>query len=60
MAIEYRPNYAVHVGKFLKDALAAHNMKQNELSEKTGISKTIINEIINGKTRHKCKYSGFA
>ena len=49
MAIEYRPNYAVHVGKFLKDALAAHNMKQNELSEKTGISKTIINEIINGK-----------
>lgn len=49
MAIEYRPNYAVHVGKYLKDALAAHNMKQSELSEKTGISKTIINEIINGK-----------
>lgn len=49
MAIEYRPNYAVHVGKFLKDALSAHNMKQSELSEKTGISKTIINEIINGK-----------
>ena len=49
MATEFNPNYAVHVGKFLKDALEAHHMKQSELAEKIGVSKTIVNEIVKGK-----------
>lgn len=42
-------NYAVHPGEILKEYLEDANMTQKELSEKTGIHKTIINEIINGK-----------
>lgn len=49
MATEYKPNYAIHVGVFLKDALEAYGMTQKELSDKIGVSKTIINEIIKGK-----------
>lgn len=42
-------NYAVHPGKILKKFLSNLNMKQKELAEKTGINKTIINELIKGK-----------
>lgn len=34
MATEYKPNYAIHVGVFLKEALEAYGMTQKELSEK--------------------------
>jgi len=41
--------YAIHVGVFIRQALEGYNMKQTELAEKTGVSKTIINEIMKGK-----------
>lgn len=49
METEFKPNYAVHVGIPLKEALEAYSMKQCELAERIGVSKTVINEIIKGK-----------
>lgn len=43
------PFEATHVGEVIKDELAAHNMKQSELSELTGIQKSILNDVIKGK-----------
>ena len=37
------------MGEVIKDELAAHNMKQSELSELTGIQKSILNDVIKGK-----------
>ncbi len=45
----YAFDYAIHPGEFLKRALSDIGMKQSELAIKTGISKTIINEVIKGK-----------
>lgn len=42
-------NYAVHPGAILQESLTDINMSQRELSQKTGISTTIINELIKGK-----------
>ena len=43
------PFEATHVGEVIKDELSAHNMKQSELSELTGIQKSILNDVIKGK-----------
>ena len=49
MATEFKPNYVVHPGILLREEIEALNLTQKEVSEKAGISKTIINEIIKGK-----------
>lgn len=49
MRTEFIPDYAIHVGQFIKKALDAYGMKQADLSEKTGIPKSVINEIVKGK-----------
>ena len=49
MMNKFNPDYAIHVGQFLKNALDAYDMKQAELAEKIGVSKSIVNEIIKGK-----------
>lgn len=49
MATEFKPNYAVHPGILLREEIEALNLTQKEVSQKAGISKTIINEIIKGK-----------
>ena len=49
MMNKFNPDYAIHVGQFLKNALNAYDMKQAELAEKIGVSKSVINEIIKGK-----------
>ncbi len=43
------PFEATHVGEVIKDELTARNMKQSELSELTGIQKSILNDVIKGK-----------
>ena len=43
------PFEATHVGEVIKDELAARNMKQSELSELTGIQKSILNDVVKGK-----------
>lgn len=40
------PFEATHVGEVIKDELSARNMKQSELSELTGIQKSILNDVI--------------
>ncbi len=42
-------NYAVHPGALLAEDLESMDMTQRELSNRTGISTTIINELIKGK-----------
>ena len=49
MATEFKPNYAVHPGILLREEIEALNLTQKEVSEKAGISKTTVNEIIKGK-----------
>ena len=41
--------YAIHPGEILKEYLEDENITQIEVSKKTGLNKTIINEIISGK-----------
>ena len=43
------PVEPTHVGEVIKDELAARDMKQSELSELTGIQKSILNDVIKGK-----------
>ena len=43
------PFEATHVGEVIKDELSDRNMKQSELSELTGIQKSILNDVIKGK-----------
>lgn len=49
MAIEFKPNYAVHPGVLLKEELDALHLTQKAAAEKAGVSKTVINEVIKGK-----------
>ena len=56
MTNKFNPDYAIHVGQFLKNALNAYDMKQADLAEKIGVPKSIVNEIIKGKgQRQKSK-----
>ena len=41
--------FAIHPGKILKEDLKAIKMTQRELSKRTGINTTVINELIHGK-----------
>jgi addiction module HigA family antidote len=38
-----------HPGEFIKDEIDARGMKQQELTEKMGIAKNVLSEIIHGK-----------
>ncbi len=49
MATKFNPNYAIHPGTFLREEMDSLKISQKSLAEKTGISKTVINEIIHGK-----------
>lgn len=49
MATNFKPDYIIHPGVFLKEEMQAIKITQKELSQRTGISKTVINEIIKGK-----------
>lgn len=46
---ENKFNFALHPGVILKDYLKSLKMTQRELSVKTELNKTIINEIVAGK-----------
>lgn len=49
MTTNFNPNYAIHPGVFLREEMQALKITQKELSLRTGIPKTVINEIVNGK-----------
>lgn len=49
MKTKFNPNYAVHVGQFLKKALTSYDMRQADLAERIGVQKSVVNEIIKGK-----------
>lgn len=51
MGTESKLNYAVSVGAVLSDALHGMKITQKLLSERTGVAKSIISEIINGKRK---------
>lgn len=57
MANKLIPNILIHVGEFLSDEIFARNLTQLELSKKSGLSKTIINEIIKGKRPINANYA---
>lgn len=43
------PFEATHVGEVIKDELSARNMRQSDLAKLTGIHRSILNNVINGK-----------
>lgn len=51
MATEFKPNYAIHPGVFLREEMEAMEMTQKELAEKVGCSPSVINEIIREKRK---------
>lgn len=51
MATEFRPNYAIHPGVFLREEMEAMHMNQKELSEKLGCSPSIVNEVLHEKRK---------
>jgi len=46
---EMKSGDAFHPGEFIKDELGAREMKQQELADDMGISKTVLSQIIHGK-----------
>ena len=48
-AHEILPGDSFHPGEFIKDELEARKMKQQELADAMGTSKSIVSQIINGK-----------
>ncbi len=47
---QYLPDYLVRPGEILDDYLESLGMSQAELSDRTGLSKKTINEIVKGKS----------
>ncbi|MFH1847365.1 MAG: HigA family addiction module antitoxin [Candidatus Omnitrophota bacterium] len=46
----YKPNIAIHPGETLEETLEALGMTQSELSDRTGLSRKTINEIVQKKS----------
>ena len=51
MSTEFRPNYAIHPGAFLREEMEAMHMTQKELSEKLGCSPSVVNEVLHEKMK---------
>ena len=51
------PKYNIHIGVIIKDEIDFRGISQKELSESSGISTTIINEIIKGKRNLNAEYA---
>ena len=51
MGTNFKPNYAIHPGVFLREEMEALNISQKLLSEQIGVSKTVINEILHKKRK---------
>lgn len=49
METKFKPNYAIHPGILLNEEIKDLGYTQKEVAIKTGIPKTVINEIIKGK-----------
>lgn len=47
--LTYEPDYISPPGETLEDVLEARSMTQAELSDRTGLSRKTVNEIIKGK-----------
>ena len=48
-ASEMKPFRPYHPGELLKEELECRNIKQKDFAEKTGLSYTAFNEVLNGK-----------
>lgn len=51
MATEFRPDYAIHPGVFLREEMEAMNLSQKELAEKLDCSPSVISEILHEKRK---------
>ena len=47
----------IHPGEMIKDEIEARGLSQKKLSELTGISATVVNEILNGKRSVSTEYA---
>ncbi|MBQ0057205.1 MAG: HigA family addiction module antidote protein [Bacteroidales bacterium] len=57
IANNLHPAQPTHPGEIIKDEIDYLRISQKELSEKTGISYTIINEIIHSKRQVSVEYA---
>lgn len=48
MKNEYKPDYAIHPGEILEEALTARGISKSQLAERSGLAKKTISQIING------------
>lgn len=57
IANNLHPSEPIHPGEIIKDEIDYLGITQKELAENTGISYTIINEIIHGKRQVSVEYA---
>lgn len=51
------PSNPIHPGEMIKDEIAERGISQEKLSEETGISVTVLNEVLNGKRAVTVEYA---
>lgn len=51
------PKYNIHVGEIIYDEIVFRKISQKELSDNSGISTTILNELIKGKRNLNAEYA---
>ncbi|MGR3219722.1 MAG: HigA family addiction module antitoxin [Candidatus Anammoxibacter sp.] len=47
--LNYKPDYAIHPGEILEEALEVRGLSQSDFAKQTGLSVKQINLILNGK-----------
>ena len=57
IANNLQPSRPIHPGEIIKDEIVYQGISQKKLSEETGISYTIISEIIHGKRQVSVEYA---
>jgi len=44
------PSYLIHPGEMIKDEIQSRGITQKQLAEMTGVPKSVVNDILNGKS----------
>ncbi len=51
------PSEPIHPGEMLKDEIESRGISQKKLAAQTGISYTVLNEVLNGKRAVSAEYA---
>lgn len=46
----YFPDYVIHPGEYLEEVLESREIQKRDFAERSGLSMSAVNQIINGKS----------